>query len=153
MAGFRTQRVLHVLRQHHGFKHRRQNRRSRFEHAAQALRRDLKKDRAIACQRRRSADTALQHGLFTKRVALMQSGEYGTRIFVRHLNGARLDEVELVGGFARLEKYFALFEPNFVKSAHDSNGGGVVSCSVRMTVDLRMPLSPGGMFLTNLEIT
>jgi len=154
MSGFRAQSVLHILLQHHRFKNGRQNGRGRFEQTAQALCRDLEQHRAIPREGRGASDTTLQHGLLTKGVAFAQSGKNGAGVFVRHPDGSRLDEIKLVGRFAGFEKNLALFEPDFVKcAAHDNKGGGEVSCMVRMTVDLRMPLRPGGMFLTSLEIT
>lgn len=154
MSGFRTESVLHVLLQHHGFKNSRQNGRRRFEQTPKTFGRDFEQNCAIACKGCGAADTTLQHGLLTKRVAFFQSRKNSACVFVGHPNGARLNEVKLVSGVTRFEKNLALFELDFVEcTAHGNNGGGEVSCMVRMTVDLRMPFKPGGMFFTSLEIT
>ena len=129
MSGFRTKSVLHILLQHHRLKNGRQNGRRRFEQTPQALGRDLEQNGAIPCERRSTADTALQHGLLSKGVAFFQSRKNSACVFVSHPNGARLDEVKLVSGFARFEKNLALFELDFVEcTAHGNNGGGEVSC-------------------------
>ena len=154
MSDFRAQSVLHVLLQHHGFKNSRQNGRCRFEQPPQTFGRDLQQNRAITREGCGPTNTALQHRLLTKRIAFTQSRENGAGVFVGHLNAARLNKVKLVSGFAGFEQNLALFEPDFVEStAHDNKGGGEVSCKVRMTVDLRIPFKPGGMFFTSLEIT
>ena len=154
MSGFRTKSVLHILLEHHRLKNGRQNGRGRFEQTPKTFGCDLEQNGAFPCKRRGAADTALQHGLLTKRVAFFQSRKNGTRVFIGHPNGARLNEVQLVSGFTRFEKNLALFELDFVEcTAHGNNGGGEVSCMVRMTVDLRIPFRPGGMFFTSLEIT
>jgi len=152
MSSFRTQSILHILLEHHGFKDSSQNWRSRFEQVSKALGRDLQQNRTITSDSCGTPNAALQHRLFTERVTLAQSRKNSSGVFVGHLNAARLNEVQLVSRFAGFEKNLALFEPDFIKT-HCNKGGGEVSCNVRMTMDLRIPLRPGGMLFISIEIT
>jgi hypothetical protein len=106
---------LHVLLKHQRFKCGRQNGGGGLQNVAQALGRDFQAHGRFGGRRGGAPDAALQHGLFAERVTRFEGGKHDARVFVTHVDAARLDEVELVGGGSGLEKDLAFFELYFVK--------------------------------------